>query len=83
MSNFIQKGDTVVFEFDYRPPISGVVIHLPTATGDAWVVQDPEGRVAYVQSYSVMARAAITDDVGFGPANDNTENSEEGSDAKE
>lgn len=70
MSNFIQKGDQVVFEFDYRPPISGVVVHLPTATGDAWVVEDPEGRVAYIQQYSVMARAAVANDAQFEPTNE-------------
>jgi len=56
MGDKISKGDWVQVNFANRSPICGVVLHMPSATGDCWHIKVPGGAWAqeelhYVQNF--------------------------------
>lgn len=55
-SPFINVEDVVIVEFSFRSPVTGVVKHIPQATGDAWIIVDGSGTSIYIQQYAMMAR---------------------------
>ena len=48
-SNF--EGKSMTFRFATHPPISGVVEHSPSATGDCWIILTDDGDRALIQQF--------------------------------
>lgn len=68
MKDQIQIGDTVTVQWEHLEPITGIVLYIPCASGDAWQLKLPEEkifglgqriicqRIIYVQSYSRITK---------------------------
>lgn len=61
MSDKIEIGDQVTFQFSTHPPIYGKVAYMPQATGDCWRITTEagkwsEGKVYYVQTFDFVEK---------------------------
>ena len=61
MSDKIEVGDTVTFQFSTHPPITGKVAYMPCATGDSWRVTTEKGawsdaKVYYIQTFDFIEK---------------------------
>jgi len=54
MQDRIFLGDVVRVEFSNHPALSGEVLSIPQATGDAWHIREKDGTIIYVQQYDFM-----------------------------
>lgn len=54
MGDRVELGDTVRFEFSTHPPMQGVLLHTPAATGDSWIIRQDGGTLVYVQQFDYM-----------------------------
>ena len=56
----IEVGDFVeiYLDADQRQWVDGVVLHIPSDTGDAWHLKRKDGQLVYVQTYAIVYRKA-------------------------
>ncbi len=60
MSERINIGDTVDVHFATSESLfECIVLYMPAATGDSWILQDTEGNVFYVQIFERMDKRRI------------------------
>lgn len=54
MSHGAQIEDKVTIQFNNGEQINGTVKHIPTESGDSWIIWGEDGTIAHVQHYETI-----------------------------